>query len=81
MRDPIVRKAIRVSSVNVHPGECLTVYLQSAPYTGRETDSKGAQVELRVLEDGTMEIFADEDAPLVQPFKKWYWPERKESNA
>jgi hypothetical protein len=63
-RDPFV--SMRVSQVPVSRGETLTVWLGEISDEGGRT-----QVELRVLPDGTREVFVA-DGVAVQPIAEWY---------
>lgn len=52
--------------VDVRRGQCLTVWLDRG-----EGDARDAlQVELRVLADGTAEVFIDQ-TEIVQTFEHW----------
>ena len=54
-RNPTIRA--EVESIRVKPGQALTVWLD------------GEQVDLRVLHDGTREIFCD--AVQARPYDEW----------
>ncbi len=63
MNDPSV--CVTLSTVNIEPGEVFTVYLG-------DFDSGRTQVELRVLPDGTRQVFLPEEyMDIVRPFEDW----------
>ncbi len=64
----------RISEVTICRGETLTVYLDSRDYN-EQRDVR--QVELRVLSDGTREVFlrGESDGVNLTSFDDWYGPD------
>ena len=60
MNEPIIHISHRVEEIRLGPGEVVTVWLN------------GAQVELRVLEDGKREIFFTNESIQTHTFDAWY---------
>lgn len=60
---------VDVSDINVYPGQYITVWLNHNPVSG---ERKATQVELRVLADGTVEIFTKVEETHIKDFKDWY---------
>lgn len=58
---------VRIEQVTLRRGDYLTVWLDSADINGRDA----RQVELRVLADGSRELFTADDVH-VSPFAGWY---------
>ena len=65
----MVRVSTDINSITLKPGEMLTVWLDTRIEPGGR---EALQVELRVLRDGTRQIFVDqtEDVELLA-FKEW----------
>lgn len=56
---------MRINHVRIKPNQVLTIYAHGDRY-----DPKAIQIEVRVLLDGRVEIFADEQIP-VQDWDDW----------
>lgn len=68
-RPATLRTEIDLHNVNVRTSEVLTVWLGTHE---TDADPPRTQVELRVLPDGTREIFVDDPAVRIRPFSEWY---------
>ena len=61
--------AATIDSVSVEPTETITVYLVKMPFNGHEKCLEGQeQIELRVLPDGTFEVWIN---PLSVKVRSW----------
>lgn len=60
---------VKVDTLRLYPGQTITLYLHPKPSHYRaDGENPGRQVEARVLEDGTAQVFAETDA---LSFERW----------
>lgn len=64
-RGPKIGCEKEINDLHLIPGQSITVWLLD----GQIGSNKRTQVEIRIKQDSTQEIFVDK--PIVKPFKEW----------
>jgi hypothetical protein len=67
LADKTVR--VDVTDINIYPGQYITIWLNRNPASGKRD---AVQVELRVLDNGTTEIFTHVAETHIEDFEDWY---------
>ena len=67
-RTPYIFRTIELDDINIYPGETFTVWMNKS---GRCQERESVQVELRVTNDGTPELFFDGNAANKKPWSSW----------
>ena len=67
-QEPYKEQRVEIDDLNVYPMQCLTVWLNRNP---RHMERDAAQMEIRITESGTFEIFADPKRVKVRPWTEW----------
>ena len=77
-RLPIISITKELEQVDVWLNHYFTVWLRPDPINQRRDDVEHVQVELRVLADGTLQIFTHLDKVEIKDFKDWYSVDKEE---
>lgn len=76
---PSTMHTLTVDTIRMCRDQALTVFVAGLEYVDGKPVSSMTQLEIRVLPDGTIELFHDTNATVVtRPFTEYYHPTYEE---